>query len=482
MKASLISLGCPKNLVDSEIILGNLAKANFTLTSDWKHSDVVIINTCAFLKSAVAEAEKYIKQALSYKKNGKIKKIIVAGCLPQRYKNTLLEKFPGIDAIVGIDNLTDIPKVCERGATPQIGVAPLTEVKVTQNPKYLPDYKVPRLLTTNHYAYLKIADGCDNFCAYCLLPSIRGSFRSRKIRDIVTEAKLLADNGVNPALARKGGVKELILVAQDTTLYGNDIYHKPSLARLLNNLVKIKELEWIRILYTHPAHWTDSLIEVYQENPKICRYVDLPLQHISDNILNTMNRPYDRKTIEQLLTKVKKIPNLAIRTSFIVGFPGETDKDFEELLGFIKNQRFAHLGCFTYSREQGTVAYNLPNQIPEKIKRERYNKIMATQQQISLKRMQGFIGKKVKVIIDSKSSSSVTPHQLSKEEMISTLQVAKPKQAGNLVRGLNFVGRTEYDAPEIDGVVYVNVSDVNPGDFINVKITSAQPYALISKL
>ncbi len=464
MKVSVISLGCPKNLVDSEIILGYLAQANYSLTSDWKNSDIVVINTCAFLKSAVTEAENWINKLLSYKKSGSIKKLIITGCLPQRYKNTLLEKFPNVDGIVGIDNLSDITKIlvgqgfslAAKSSTPK-GL-PYISVEIAKSPKYLCNYKTPRLLTTNHYAYLKIADGCDNYCTYCLLPSIRGRFRSRKINDIVAEVKQLTHKGV----------KELILVAQDTSLYGKDNYKKLALARLLKNLIKIKELEWIRILYTHPAHWTDDLIEVYQENPKICRYVDLPLQHISNNILKTMNRPYDRKVVEKLLVKLRKISDIAVRTSFIIGFPGETDKDFEELLGFIKKQRFAHLGCFKYSREQGTVAYNLPNQIPEKIKRERYNTIMATQQQISFKRMKGFIGKKVKVIIDSKSSSSVTLRRMQK--------------------GLNFIGRTEYDAPEIDGIVYISppvtlnlLQGLKPGDFIDVKITHAHPYALISK-
>ncbi len=432
MKVSLISLGCPKNLVDSEIILGSLAKANFTLTSDWKNSDVVIINTCAFLKSAVAEAEKYINKALSYKKNGKIKKIIIAGCLPQRFKTDLLEKFPDIDGVVGIDNLIDISKLC---------VSKVPQIKVTETPKHIYNNLAPRLLTTNHYAYLKIADGCDNFCSYCLIPSIRGRFRSRKIDDIIKEAKQLARNSV----------KELVLIAQDTTLYGEDIYHKSSLARLLKNLVKIKNIEWIRILYTHPAHWTDELIGVFQENPKICRYVDLPLQQISNNMLKMMNRPYDRKAVEKLLTNLRKIPDLAIRTSFIVGFPGETNIDFAELLDFIKKQKFAHLGCFKYSREPGTVAYNLPNQIPEKIKKERYNAIMKAQQKISLKRMKRFVGKRAKVIVDNKSNN----------------------------KQYDYIGRTEFDAPEIDGVVYIKSETVKVGDFVDANITSAQPYALI---
>jgi ribosomal protein S12 methylthiotransferase len=433
VKISLITLGCPKNLVDSETILGYLVKSNYTLSADWKNSDIVIINTCAFLKSAVREAEQWINKLIAYKKKGKVKKIIVAGCYPQKNHKALLQKFPQIDSLVGIDNIREIAKIC---------VAAPSSKNISKHPHYLADYTTPRLVTTNHYAYLKIADGCDNYCTYCLIPQIRGRFRSRRINDIVNEARNLAENGV----------KEIILIAQDTTLYGKDTYHELSLARLLKSLVKIKELQWLRILYTHPAHWTDELIQVFKANPKICRYVDLPLQHISDNVLKLMNRPYTRKQVEKLITKLSKIPNLAIRTSFIVGFPGETQKDFKELLSFIKEQKFAHLGCFTYSRESGTVAYNLPGQIPKKIKQERYHKIMTVQQKISLHRMEKFIGKKIKVMIESKAVN----------------------------KNYEFIGRTEYDAPEIDGVVYVKNPNLKIGDIIKVKITSAQPYALIA--
>jgi ribosomal protein S12 methylthiotransferase len=351
----------------------------------------------------------------------------------------LLIKFPDIDSVVGIDNISDIPEICaKKKAT----------ISINQNPNYLPDHSSPRLLTTNHYAYLKIADGCDNFCSYCLIPSIRGRFRSRSIGDIIKEAKNLV----------RQGVKELILVAQDTTLYGKDIYNKFSLARLLKNLVKIKDIEWIRILYTHPAHWTDDLIEVYKDNPKICRYVDLPLQHISNKILTLMNRPYDRKNVAKLLTKLREIPNTAIRTSFIVGFPDETERDFQELYNFIKEQKFAHLGCFAYSKEQGTDAFNLPCQIPERIKKERYNAIMAVQQKISLKRMNSFVDKKIKVIIDGVSKN----------------------------QKYQYIGRTQYDTPEIDGIVYISrsvtlngVKNLKPGDTTNVKITAARPYSIL---
>ncbi|MEO0076349.1 MAG: 30S ribosomal protein S12 methylthiotransferase RimO [candidate division WOR-3 bacterium] len=434
MKVSLISLGCPKNLIDSEILLGYLVKSNYTLTADWQNSDVCIVNTCAFINSAVKEAEQWIAKALAHKKQGHIKKVIVAGCLCQRYQHTLLNKFPDIDGIIGIDNLAEINKVI---------VSKEKIIKIYYSPHNLYNHQTPRLISTNHYAYLKIADGCDNFCSYCLIPYIRGPFRSRKITDIVKEAKQLA----------QFGVKELILVAQDTTRYGEDIYHQFSLARLLKHLVRIKDIQWFRVLYTHPAHWTDDLIKIYQNNPKICRYVDLPLQHISDRLLRLMNRPYNRKMIEKLLAKLKKIPDIAIRTSLIVGFPGETDKDFEELLEFIKEQQFTHLGCFKYSREKGTIAYNLPYQLSEKIKKERYDIIMKTQQQISLKRMNSFVGKSVEVIIDRKSPA----------------------------RRYNYLARTQYDAPDIDGVVYLKTNKHDIGAIQIVKIIAAQPYALIAE-
>ncbi len=430
VKIALVTLGCPKNLVDSEIILGYLARNNYILTLDWQNSDVCVINTCAFLKSAVKEAEHWIQKVIAYKKKGKIKKIIVAGCLVQRYYDALLDKFPEIDGIMGIDNLTEIVKVITQEER---------MIRVSNKPTYLSNYKTPRLISTNHYAYLKIADGCDNFCAYCLIPSIRGRFRSRKIKDIVQEAKHLSQNGI----------KEIILVAQDTTLYGKDIYAELSLARLLRNIVKIKDIIWIRVLYTHPAHWTDELIQVYKDSPQICRYVDLPLQHISDKILKTMNRPYTRKQVKQLLDKLKTMPDIAIRTSVMVGFPDETEKEFNELIEFVEEYKFAHLGCFMYSREPGTLAYNLPNQIPEKIKKERLDLIMRTQQKISLNRMQSFIGKTLKVIID---------------------QIAHQK----------ILSRTEFDAPEIDGVVELKGMNFKPGDWIEVKIKDAQAYKLLA--
>ncbi len=437
MNVSVISLGCSKNLVDSEIILGYLAQNNYTLTLDWQNSDICIINTCAFLKSAVKEAEQWIQKVITYKKKSKIKKVIIAGCLSQRYKDTLIDKFPEIDGVIGLDSLTEIVKVItDLSASDKNRL-----VKVLDKPTYLCNYQTPRLISTNHYAYLKIADGCDNFCTYCLIPSIRGRFRSRKIKDIVEESKNLSQIGI----------KEIILVAQDTTLYGKDIYGELSLAKLLINLVKIKDIKWLRVLYTHPAHWTDELIQVYQNNSRICRYVDLPLQHISDKILKLMNRPYTRKQVEQLINKLRKIPNMAIRTSLIVGFPCETEKDFEQLLKFVQEQKFAHLGCFTYSREPGTIAYDLPNQIPEKVKKERRDLIMKTQQRISLARMQSFIGKRIKVIVDN-----TTYHKT--------------------------LARTEFDAPEIDAVVEIKGKNLKPGDFVAVKIKDAQPYKLLAVL
>jgi ribosomal protein S12 methylthiotransferase len=435
MITHVISLGCPKNLIDSEIILGNLVKSGFILTDSIRNADLVIINTCAFIQPAVREAKEKIKKILSYKRKGKINKVIITGCLVQRYKKALEKEFPEVDGFLGIDYLSMIPKIAQGQIEPKTFV---------RKPFLLCSYREPRLLSTpHHYAYLKIADGCDNRCAYCLLPSIRGRFRSRKLEDIVEEARMLAASGV----------KELILVAQDTTLYGQDIYHKPMPAKLLRTLSRIKNLIWIRLLYTHPAHFTKELIETIEELPNVAKYVDLPLQHISDRILARMNRKVTRKDIEKLLDRLRKIDGLVIRTSFIVGFPSESEKEFSELLDFIRVTKFDHLGCFIYSREKGTAAYRLRNQITEKVKLERFNEIMSAQKSISQKRLKGFVGKRVRVLLDTLSSK----------------------------KGYDYVGRTEGDAPEIDGLVYVKSKNQVPGNFITVKVIGTSNYDLFAK-
>lgn len=436
MIAQVISLGCPKNLIDSEIILGNLVKSGFMLTGSIANADLVIINTCAFIQPAVDEAKAKIREILAYKKNGIIQKIFVAGCLVQRFKQELEKEFPEVDGFLGIDYLSKIPDLVKG-----------TIIKKTyiRNPKTICLSSEPRLLSTpKHYAYLKIADGCDNRCSYCLLPSIRGRFRSREIGDIVREAKMLA----------KFGVKELILVAQDTTLYGQDLYHKPMLAYLLRRLNRIKSLIWIRLLYTHPAHFTDGLIKTIAELPRAAKYIDLPLQHISDRMLKEMNRKVTRKDIERLLGKLRKIDGVTIRTSLIVGFPSETDKDFSELLDFIRQQEFDHSGCFTYYREKGSAAYHFRNQIPERIKIERFNEIMSLQKSISRRRLKRFIRQKVKVLIDALSER----------------------------KDYDYVGRTEGNAPEIDGLVYIKDKNLNPGDYVTAKVIRSSDYDLFAKI
>jgi len=439
MIAQVISLGCPKNLIDSEIILGNLVKSGFILTDSIANADLVIINTCAFIQPAVDEAKDKIRDILTHKRKNKIQKVFVVGCLVQRFKQELEKEFPEIDGFLGIDYLSKIPDLAE---------STMTKKTYVRKPQKLGLSSDPRLLSTpRHYAYLKIADGCDNRCSYCLLPSIRGRFRSREIEDIVQEAKMLS----------KIGVKELILVAQDTTLYGQDIYHKSAtggLAQLLHQLNRIKSLIWIRILYTHPAHFTDGLIETIAELPRVAKYIDLPLQHISDRVLARMNRKVARRDIEQLLEKLRKINGLTLRTSFIVGFPSETRQDFSELLDFVRTQKFDHLGCFTYHREKGSPAYHFQNQIPEKIKIDRFNQIMSLQKSISRRRLKRFNGQKVKVLVDA----------LSKR------------------KDYDYIGRTEGNAPEIDGLVYVRGKNLNPGNFLTVKVNRASNYDLFAEL
>ena len=449
MIAQVISLGCPKNLIDSEIILGHLVKSGFILTDSIQNADLVIINTCAFIKPAVDEAKDKIREILAYKNKGFIQKIFVVGCLVQRYKQALEKEFPEVDGFLGIDYLNIIPKVASSKTRKRTYV---------RTPYTLCSSSEPRLLSTpKHYAYLKIADGCDNRCSYCLLPSIRGRFRSREIEDIEQEARMLANSGV----------KELILVAQDTTLYGQDLYPESArggLAQLLRRLNRIKSIIWIRLLYTHPAHFTDDLIEMIAKLPRVAKYIDLPLQHISDRILKQMNRKVKRQDIERLLERLRKIEGLTLRTSFIVGFPSETDKDFSELLDFVRQSAlggFDHLGCFTYCREKGSPAYRLRNQVSEKVKIERFNEIMKLQKNISRKRLKNLIGKKVNVLIDTHLFPSQTV-------------------GGGQEGGYDYIGRTEENAPEIDGLVYLKGKNLNPGDYVTVKVIMTSDYDLFA--
>ncbi len=450
IKISILSLGCARNLVDSEVISGILKDAGYKVTDTPEGADVAVVNTCAFIEDAKKESIDAILDLIDLKKRDKVKRILVAGCLPQRYKAGLREQLEEIDGFIGTDNFKDLKKI--------IGSLLKGEriYSVTRRPKYLYDENTPRIsLTPGHYAYIKISEGCSHKCSFCVIPCVRGPHRSRRIESVVKEAERLIKNGA----------KEIDIIGQDTTLYGVDIYGRLRSADLLKRLSRLKNAKWIRLLYTHPAHFTDELISVIAAEKQICKYIDIPVQHISDRILKRMNRGTSKRSILRLLEKLRKrIPGAALRTAVIVGFPGETRKEFSELIDFIKEQKFERLGAFAYSREEGTKAYSFPGQVTEKEKKSRWNKVMRTQQTISLQNNQRFIGKELEVLIDEKD-----------------------RNEPNL-----YLGRSYMDAPEIDGTVYVKTSPlprgerdrvrgqkVRIGEFVRVKIIDAYEYDLV---
>jgi len=444
MKIGIKSLGCPKNFVDTEVICGILRENGYQINGKIDNSDIVIINTCSFIRDAVEESIEEILNLVKLKKEGKIKHIIVTGCLPQRYKDdNLIQELPEVDAFLGTGDLLEIDKVIKNILQGE------QSYKVSPKPNFLYNHNTPRtILTSQHYAYIKISEGCQNNCSYCLIPKLRGNHRSRKLEDIIEEVKMLSENQ---------NLVEIILIGQDTTLYGTDLYGEYKLAELLKklSLLKLNNLKWIRLLYTHPVHYNDELIEVVASYPKICSYLDLPLQHISDKILRRMNRPIEKSKVISLINKLRdRIPNLTLRTTFIVGFPGETDKDFEELLSFVKDFRFERLGAFIFSREEGTPAYDFPRQIPMRIKKERLKELMLTQQSISKEINSSYIGKEVELLVDE-------------------IQSGIPKIA---------IGRTKGDAPEIDGIVVIRGDEIQVGKFIKVKVTEASEYDLVGEI
>ncbi len=438
-RISIISLGCPKNLVDSEIMLGVLDRAGYEITHIPEEADIIIVNTCAFIDEAKEEAIDTIIQAGQLKEEGNCSKLIVAGCLAQRYKDELLVEMPEIDALVGVSEIEDIAKVIDEA---------LRDGRPTwvKDPTYALDYPLPRYqLTPSHTAYIRIAEGCDNRCSYCVIPDLRGSYRSRPIEDILTEAEKLV----------KRGAKELDLIAQDTTRYGSDLYGKPSLIELLEKLVGIEDLRWIRILYAYPRYLSSELLEYIASEDKICNYIDIPLQHIDDDILRAMNRPFTLKILEKLIAEIREIiPEVTLRTSLIVGFPGETEVQFKRLSDFVERTRFERLGVFTYSQEEGTPAAQLPGQISDKVKRERKDQIMRLQADISYEINEHLIGKVIPVLVEDLSDDSDFP----------------------------WVGRSERDAPEIDGLVYIAGDELEIGDIINVRITEADVYDLYGEI
>ena len=445
MKIGVVSLGCPKNLVDSETMLGLIHEENYEITNDPSEAEIIIVNTCGFIESAKEESINTILQMAEYKKYGSCKYIIVTGCLSQRYAEELFNELPEADAIAGVEVYDEIGSIIKRVMNGEHFIMlerSKPDVIYTSKETFL-----PRILTTPSYtAYLKIAEGCDNCCSYCAIPKIRGPYRSKPMEQVLKEAKALADNGV----------KELIVVAQDTTRYGEDLPGgKLLLADLLKELNKIESLKWIRVMYCYPNNFTDELIETFASLDKVCKYVDLPLQHASNRLLASMNRYDTREEVETLLAKLRKrIPGIVIRTTFIVGFPGETDADFEELKEFVEQQRFENAGVFAYSQEEGTVAGAMPNQIPDEIKQERYHELMVLQAQISEEIHKDTEGQTLEVLVEGIEEDG---------------------------SGLHY-GRSYREAPDIDGLVFIeNPGDIKPGCFVKVNILQGFTYESVGE-
>lgn len=445
MKIGVVSLGCPKNLVDSETMLGLIHEENYEITNDPSEAEIIIVNTCGFIESAKEESINTILQMAEYKKSGSCKYIIVTGCLSQRYAEELFNELPEADAIAGVEVYDEIGSIIKRVMKGERFIMlerSKPDVIYTSKETFL-----PRILTTPSYtAYLKIAEGCDNCCSYCAIPKIRGPYRSKPMEQVLKEAKALAANGV----------KELIVVAQDTTRYGEDLPGgKLLLADLLKELNKIESLKWIRVMYCYPNNFTDELIETFASLDKVCNYVDLPLQHASNRLLASMNRYDTREEVETLLAKLRKrIPGIVIRTTFIVGFPGETDADFEELKEFVEQQRFENAGVFAYSQEEGTVAGAMPNQIPDEIKQERYHELMALQAQISEEIHKDTEGQTLEVLVEGIEEDG---------------------------SGLHY-GRSYREAPDIDGLVFIeNPGDIKPGCFVKVNILQGFTYESVGE-
>lgn len=433
----LVSLGCAKNLVDSEVTLGLLSKAGYPLTTDPSEAEIIIVNTCSFIQDATKEAIDTILQYTRYKKEGRCHRLIVSGCLPQRYGKALEKELPEVDLFVGTGDFRDLPALLSRSQQTRTFVS---------KPSFLYDAKTPRILSTPSFtAFLKIAEGCSKACTFCTVPKIRGSYRSRRPRSVIEEAKRLAGQGV----------QELILIAQDTTAYGEDLRGGTHLAKLLNALVKVEGLRWIRILYAYPKarYFTEGLLDLMAEERKICPYLDLPIQHIDDEILKRMGRRSKGAEIRNLLRKIRaSIPEISLRTSLIVGFPGERESQFKSLLEFVEETQFDHLGAFKYSAEEGTPASRLPNPIAGKVKEERLKTLMKLQKKISLKKNRKRVGDKKEVLVEGPNG-----HQ-------------------NTLRG-----RLQTQAPEIDGAVFLK-GNARPGDWVEARITEALPYDLIGEI
>jgi ribosomal protein S12 methylthiotransferase len=465
MKVGMVSLGCPKNLVDSEVMLGLAQQAGHELTRDAAEADVLVVNTCAFIDPAKQESVDTILEMAQHKAHGRCQRLVVTGCLAERYRDELKAQIPEIDAVLGTG---EVPAIVEALSGPAAGAAPGARVvpllradgrpagtggagaaaRAATLPTYLYDAETPRRLATpRHYAYLKVGEGCDYACAFCIIPTLRGHYRSRDPESILQEARMLAGQGV----------RELLLISQDTTFYGNDRGERGALAALLPRLGDIDGLEWVRMLYLYPTTITDGVLDVMAEHPAICRYVDLPLQHAADPVLKRMKRPGTRAGYERLLDRIRtRVTGVALRTTFIVGFPGETEADVDVLCDFVAAQRFDHVGVFTYSHEEGTSAHALADDVPAEVKEARRDRVMALQQALVAERQAARVGERVRVLIDGPAAE----HEL-------------------VLRG-----RLEGQAPDIDPQVYLTDCDpatLAPGTFLDAEIVGGRGYDLLAR-
>jgi len=446
-KIGFISLGCPKNLVDSEVMMGHLKQSGYQITANAEEADTVVVNTCGFIDSAKKESIEAILEATQLKTTGKAKRVVVAGCLVERYRDELKAELPEVDAFIGTSQINDILSVCD----PKTNLRTLPVLPLgNQSATYLYDESTPRVLATpSHYAFIKIAEGCDRPCAFCFIPQMRGHFRSRRFGSIIAEAHQLAEEGI----------KELILVAQDSSRYGEDLGKQDALARLLRELSYTDGIEWVRVMYTYPTHISDAFLDVLAEEPKAVKYLDMPLQHASQSVLKLMKRGGNRASLERLIKRVRdRVPGIAVRTTFITGFPGETDEDFEELMSFMRNVEFDRVGVFTYSDEEGTPAFELPDKVDPKVAKQRQRRLMKEQARISRRKNRSRIGETVSVIFEGEAKESE----------------------------LLWQGRMETQAPDIDGCVLINdvPEGVVPvaGDIVSVEITEAQEYDLVGRI
>lgn len=441
MDIYFVSLGCDKNFVDSEMMVTSLRKSGYNITYSAEDAEIIIVNTCCFIGDAKEESINTLLEMAEYKENGKCRLLVATGCLAQRYHNEIKEEIPEVDIIIGTmayENLTESISQALEEKTPV--------VEIIKDINYLPEPLADRdAMSSGGYAYLKIAEGCDKCCTYCIIPKVRGRYRSIPMENLIAQGRHLAANGI----------KELILVAQETTLYGIDIYGKKSLPALLEKLSKIEGLKWIRILYCYPEEITDELINAIKDLPKVCHYLDIPVQHGADSVLKRMGRHTNRAELEKIIQKLRhKIPDIALRTTIITGFPGETDSEFEELKDFVKKNRFDRLGVFTYSQEEDTKAADMPEQLPEEIKESRRSEIMELQQQIAFEKSTSLTGREMDLIVE-----------------------------GYLPEDEVYICRTYMDAPDVDGYVFVETNwQLMSGDFIKARITGSEGYDLTGEV